>query len=133
MNFHVFHAVICCQYQGILGRRMLLLSSLTLLLKALTSSMILPLQRVVENHPVDLKWIYTQQNTGIDLATKASKYPDCYFNKLMHSCVVVCFSLPSNNHLKKLKITLRKEMIIPLIWQLTVMYDNTSSILPSIH
>ncbi len=35
----------------------------------------LPLPEIAENNPVDLEWIQTQQNTGIELATKATKYP----------------------------------------------------------
>lgn len=33
----------------------------------------LPLPHVAVNNPIDLKWIYVQQNTGAELATRATK------------------------------------------------------------
>ncbi len=58
---------------------MILLSSSTSPLKAsdlLKCSVKLPLLNATENNPVDFEWIHMEQNIGIDLATKAAKYPD---------------------------------------------------------
>ncbi len=75
----------------------------------------LPLTKVAETNPVNFAWIYAQQNTGTELATKAAKYPEQYFNKLIDGHVIVCHALPNENCLTWWKIALTKEMVIPLI------------------
>ena len=54
----------------------------------------LPLPKVAETNPMNFAWIHSQQNIGTELATKAAKYRDHYFNKLIDGCVIVCHVLP---------------------------------------
>ncbi len=69
----------------------------------------LPLPELTDTNPVDFAWIHTQQNTGAELTTKAAKYPDRYFNKLIDGRVIVCHALPNENHLTQWKIAITKE------------------------
>ncbi len=57
----------------------------------------LPLPKLTETNPVNFVWIHTQQNTGTELITKAAKYPDRYFNKLIDGHVIVCHAHPNKN------------------------------------
>ncbi len=75
----------------------------------------LPLPDVAETNPDNFAWIHAQKNTGTELATKAAKYPDQYFNKIIDGGIIVCHALPDENHLTQWKIALTKEVVISLI------------------
>ncbi len=75
----------------------------------------LSLPDIEKNNPVDLKWIHIQQNMGIEFATKATKYPDGYFYKLIDDHIIVCHALLNEDHLTQWKIEITKEMKMLLI------------------
>ncbi len=114
---HISHIAMCCQFQW---GRMLLLIFVTSLPKALTSAMTLiclsaSSTYLYPTNPVEFAWIHVQQNTGTELAKKAVKYPEQYFNNLIDGHVIVCHTLPNENCLTQCKIALTKEMVIHLI------------------
>ncbi len=75
----------------------------------------LSLPEVAENYPVDLGWIQEQQNIGNELATTAIKHPDCYLNKTIDWCVILCYSSPNEYCDTQWKIAITKEMVVLLI------------------
>ncbi len=108
INFPSYHAMMCHQFQwGII----LLLSSLTSPLKALTSavtliclnaSLIYPYLTLQRTALLTLSG-YKHIRTKVVLTTKAAMYPKQYFNKFIDVCTIVCHPLPNNDHLTQWK------------------------------